>query len=301
MSEIYESIRQVIMGMAQAGTLPRSFEYAFVINALICALFIGPITGAVGTMVVIKRLAFFSQAVGQAALTGVAIGIVLGEPVDAPYVSLFGFCILFALTMKYTMNRTRISSETVIAVFLSVSLAAGASLLLFVTSKVNVHILDNVLFGSILTVNDKDINVLIMTAILIPVVGSIIYNRSLVASFDASLAHARGISVRFLDYVFMVLVTILTVASVKVVGAVLVEALLVIPAATARIISWSMKSFVLISVVLSTIACIFGVIAPMELDIPIPSGGAIILCAAVFFAVATIAQMTFSRTRDETA
>ena len=199
------------------------------------------------------------------------------------------------------MNRTRISSETVIAVFLSVSLAAGASLLLFVTSKVNVHILDNVLFGSILTVNDKDINVLIMTAILIPVVGSIIYNRSLVASFDASLAHARGISVRFLDYVFMVLVTILTVASVKVVGAVLVEALLVIPAATARIISWSMKSFVLISVVLSTIACIFGVIAPMELDIPIPSGGAIILCAAVFFAVATIAQMTFSRTRDETA
>ena len=301
MSEIYESIRQVIMGMAQAGTLPRSFEYAFVINALICALFIGPITGAVGTMVVVKRLAFFSQAVGQAALTGVAIGIVLGEPVDAPYVSLFGFCILFALTMKYTMNRTRISSETVIAVFLSVSLAAGASLLLFVTSKVNVHILDNVLFGSILTVNDKDINVLIMTAILIPVVGSIIYNRSLVASFDASLAHARGISVRFLDYVFMVLVTILTVASVKVVGAVLVEALLVIPAATARIISWSMKSFVLISVVLSTIACIFGVIAPMELDIPIPSGGAIILCAAVFFAVATIAQMTFSRTRDETA
>ena len=289
------------MGMAQAGTLPRSFEYAFVINALICALFIGPITGAVGTMVVVKRLAFFSQAVGQAALTGVAIGIVLGEPVDAPYVSLFGFCILFALTMKYTMNRTRISSETVIAVFLSVSLAAGASLLLFVTSKVNVHILDNVLFGSILTVNDKDINVLIMTAILIPVVGSIIYNRSLVASFDASLAHARGISVRFLDYVFMVLVTILTVASVKVVGAVLVEALLVIPAATARIISWSMKSFVLISVVLSTIACIFGVIAPMELDIPIPSGGAIILCAAVFFAVATIAQMTFSRTRDETA
>ena len=289
------------MGMAQAGTLPRSFEYAFVINALICALFIGPITGAVGTMVVVKRLAFFSQAVGQAALTGVAIGILLGEPVDAPYVSLFGFCIIFALTMKYTMNRTRISSETVIAVFLSVSLAAGASLLLFVTSKVNVHILDNVLFGSILTVNDTDINVLITTAILVPVVGSIIYNRSLVASFDASLAHARGISVRLLDYVFMVLVTILTVASIKVVGAVLVEALLIIPAATARIISWSMKSFVLISVVLSTISCIFGVIAPMELDIPIPSGGAIILCAAVFFAVAIIAQMTFSRTRDETA
>lgn len=301
MSEIYESIRQAIIGMAQAGTIPSSFEYAFVINALICALFIGPITGAVGTMVVVKRLAFFSQAVGQAALTGVAIGIVLGEPVDAPYVSMFGFCILFALTMNYTMNRTRISSETVIAVFLSVSLAAGASLLLFVTSKVNVHILDNVLFGSILTVNDTDINVLIITAILIPVVGSIIYNRSLVSSFNASLAHARGINVRFLDYVFIVLVTVLTVASVKVVGAVLVEALLVIPAATARIISWSMKSFVLLSVVLSTIACIFGVIAPMELDIPIPSGGAIILCAAVFFAIATIAQMTFKRMRDETA
>ena len=107
MTWLFAPLRQQIQAWAVAGDLPGAFQYGFVINALICAFFIGPILGGVGTMVVTKRLAFFSQAVGQAALTGVALGIILGEPLTAPYVTLFGFCILFGLVLNFTKNRTR--------------------------------------------------------------------------------------------------------------------------------------------------------------------------------------------------
>ncbi|MGY9107502.1 MAG: metal ABC transporter permease, partial [Alphaproteobacteria bacterium] len=69
-------------------------------NSLICGLLIGPLLGWMGTMVVVKRMAFFSQAIGNAALTGVAIGIMLGEPYNAPYISMFGFCLLFGIGLK---------------------------------------------------------------------------------------------------------------------------------------------------------------------------------------------------------
>jgi zinc transport system permease protein len=91
--------------------------------------------------------------VGHAALTGVAIGILLGEPYTGPYGSLFGYCLLFGILLNYLRNRTGLAPDTLIGVFLSVSLALGASLLLILAGKINVHILENVLFGSVLTVN----------------------------------------------------------------------------------------------------------------------------------------------------
>nr|WP_287412604.1 metal ABC transporter permease [Pseudodesulfovibrio sp.] len=283
MDFIYDSIRLPLMEMGKAGVLPEFFQYAFVINALLCALVAGPLLGGIGTMVVSKRLAFFSQAVGQAALTGVALGVLLGEPVTAPYVSLFGFCILFALTMNYTRNRMRMKQDIVIGVFLSVSLAVGACVLLYVTAKVNMHVLDNILFGSVLTVNNTDMNVLIVIAGLCVAVGIPTYNKMLLASFNPSLAQVRGINAKLYDYVFVLMITVITVACLKIVGAVLVEALLIIPAAAARNVSRSVRGFFFYSVAFATVSCVLGIIIPMQFEIPVPSGGAIILVASIVF------------------
>ena len=285
METLYDLIRQPLMEWAKAGYLPEFFQYAFMVNALLCALVAGPLLGGIGTMVVSKRLAFFSQAVGQAALTGVALGVMLGEPVTAPYASLFGFCILFALTMNYTKNRTRMKQDTVIGVFLSISLAVGACVLLYVTAKVNMHVLDNILFGSILTVNDTDMNVLLAVSAICVAVGIPTYNNMLLASFNPSLAQVRGVSAKLYDYVFVLMITVITVACLKIVGAVLVEALLIIPAAAARNVSRSIKGFFFYSVAFATISCFLGIIIPMQLEIPVPSGGAIILVASVIFAL----------------
>ena len=86
-----ETFRNFLINLAEQGSIPASFKYGFVINAMICALLIGPILGGIGTMVVTKKMAFFSEAVGHAAMTGIAIGVLLGEPFSAPYISIFTY------------------------------------------------------------------------------------------------------------------------------------------------------------------------------------------------------------------
>ncbi|MEE8439947.1 MAG: metal ABC transporter permease [Micropepsaceae bacterium] len=298
MSGILEALRIYIQNLSYDGVLPETFQYGFVINSLICGILIGPLLGWMGTMILIKRMAFFSQAIGNAALTGVAIGILVGEPYNAPYISMFGFCLLFGIVLKFTQYRTSMSLDTLIGVFLSISLALGASLILFVSARVNTHILESILFGSILTVNDTDIMVLVVVGLICVGVGLPLFNRTLLASFDPGLAHARGLAVRRLDYIFVVLITILTVACVKIVGAVLVVALLLIPAASARNISASISGFVGWSVVFSSASCLLGIVVPMQYDLAIPSGGAIVLAAGVIFVITTIIRSTFGRFKE---
>ncbi len=290
-----DSIRSFVISLANQGILPEAFGYEFIVNALICAVFIGPILGAVGTMVVTKKMAFFSEAVGHAAMTGIAIGILLGEPMQAPYVSLFAYCILFGLFINYTKNRTKMSSDTLIGVFLSFSIALGGSLLILVAGKVNAHILESILFGSVLTVTDIDIYILLFSAFVLCVVITPYFNRMLLASFNPSLASVRGVNVKLIDYIFIAVVTVITIASVKIVGSILVEALLLIPAASAKNLAKSMKGFVCYSILFSLISCIVGIVFPIQLQISIPSGGAIISVAGSIFFLTIIIRTIFKK------
>lgn len=288
MSTWLDSVRAGMKVGATDGWLPGMFTYGFVVNALLCALLIGPVLGAVGTMVVTKRLAFFAQAIGQAAITGVALGLLLGEPAERPYISLFAFCTLFALAMNFTRHRSQMSPDTVIAVFISLSLAAGACLLPALANKADAHLIESILFGSILTVGDTDIAVLLVIGLGCAGLGMKYFNRMVLASFNPALAQVRGVRVILLDYVFVLLVTVVTVAAVKIIGAILVEALLIIPAAAARNVSRSLRGFFGWSVVFCTVSCVVGILAPMMLDVRVPSGASIILVAAVFFGVTAL-------------
>ncbi|AVQ17104.1 ABC 3 transport family protein [Fusobacterium gonidiaformans 3-1-5R] len=290
-----DMIRNFVISLANQGILPEAFGYEFIVNALICAVFIGPILGAVGTMVVTKKMAFFSEAVGHAAMTGIAIGILLGEPMQAPYVCLFAYCILFGLFINYTKNRTKMSSDTLIGVFLSFSIALGGSLLILVAGKVNAHILESILFGSVLTVTDIDIYILLFSAFVLCVVITPYFNRMLLASFNPSLASVRGVNVKLIDYIFIAVVTVITIASVKIVGSILVEALLLIPAASAKNLAKSMKGFVCYSILFSLISCIVGIVFPIQLQISIPSGGAIISVAGSIFFLTIIIRTIFKK------
>jgi zinc transport system permease protein len=169
---------------------------------------------------------------------------------------------------------------------------------LFVSAKVNTHILEAVLFGSVLTVSDTDMNVLLITTIAVVVVAIPLFNPLLLASFNPSLADVRGVKVQLVEYVFVLLITLLTVACLKIVGAVLVEALLLIPAAAARNLIRSMKGFVFLSIAISTVSCVTGVMIPMQFDLPVPSGGAIIMVAACIFILTTIIRIVVPRFRE---
>lgn len=288
-------LRHYAQDAAMAGYLSVSFTYAFVINALVASLLIGPMLGGLGTLVIAKRLAFFSEAVGHAAMTGIAIGILLGEPTDNPIISLFCFSMIFALLLHYVRNRTQVPYDTLVGVFLAVALAGGAALLMYVARQINVHLLENVLFGSILTVKDSDIYLLAFASLVILALFLPTFNRMLLTCISPDLAKVRGYKTALYDYLFVIMVTLITIAAVKIIGAVLVGALLLIPGATARLLSNDMGSFVRRSAAISTLSCVLGTIIPMELGWSIPSGAAIILLCASFFLMATTYRIVVKR------
>ncbi|AFK62093.1 ABC transporter in pyoverdin gene cluster, permease component [Advenella kashmirensis WT001] len=276
--------------MGQDGALPQMFTYGFVVNAFMAGLIIGPLLGGLGTLVVVKRFAFFSEAVGHAAMTGVAIGILVGEPYTGPYGSLFGFCLLFGILLNYLRNRTGLASDTLIGVFLSISLALGGSLLLLLSGKINIHILENVLFGSVLTVTSQDLLVLSVIGLLTACLALFNYNHLILSSFNVQLAAVRKVRTTLMDYLFVVLVTLVTVAAVKVIGAILVGALLVIPAATARILAQSMRGFFWLSIAIAIVSTLAGILLPIQFALPVPSGAAIILVAGSVFILSALAR-----------
>ena len=210
----------------------------------------------------------------------------LGEPASHPFAALFSFCLIFALLLHWIKSRTAVPYDALVGVFLAVAIAMGAALLLYVARKVNIHILENVLFGSILTVQDSDLLILAVIAVLCVVAMLMFGNRALVATLNPELAQVSGIRVRIYDYAFVVLIALITVAAVKIAGAILVGAMLLIPATTARLVTRNVMQFFWTNIVLSTTCCLAGILLPMTFDLPVPSGASIVLLASAGFVIA---------------
>ncbi len=267
------------------GLLPQMFAYEFLINALFASIMIGPLLGLLGTLVVVKRLAFLSEAVGHSVLTGVSIGILLGEPVESPLISLFSFSIFFALLLQWVKGRSTIPYDALIGVFLSFALAMGAALLLYVAKKINAHLIEQVMFGSILVASVGDL-IMLFTICSIVVLLSFRYgNHAYLVAISPEVAHSQRINTRAHDYAFVILIALITVASVKIIGAVLVGALLLIPAASARLIATNLKQLLFLSIFFSSSSSVLGVLIPMYSQWPVSAGPAITLFACSWFLV----------------
>ncbi|MGB1322180.1 MAG: metal ABC transporter permease [Vibrio gallaecicus] len=272
----------------EQGILPQMFEYEFLINALLASMMIGPLLGLLGTLVVVKRLAFLSEAVGHSVLTGVSIGILLGEPATSPLISLFSFSILFALLLQWVKGRSTIPYDALIGVFLSFALATGAALLLYVAKKVNAHLIEQVMFGSILVASTSDLIMLAIICFIVLILSYFYGNHAYLVAISPDIAHSQRIKTKLHDYAFVILIALITVASVKIIGAVLVGALLLIPAASARLVAQNLKQLLILSVLFSTTASVFGVLIPMYLQWPISAGPAITLFACGWFLISLV-------------
>jgi zinc transport system permease protein len=275
---------ELLAGLAQRGLLPAFFAYAWFVRGLIAALLLAPLLGALSHLVVARRLAFLSTALGQAALTGLTLGIALGEPIEAPYGGIAGFCLLSALAMVWLKRRSVLPTDTLIGVFVAFTLGLGICLLVAVTQRFNIHQIEAVMFGSLLTVTEVDLLLLALLAALVLIVLARVYNRLLLDSVAPPLARAAGVDPAKLDYLFVVLLTAAIVVSLKLVGALLIEALVVIPAAAARPLARSLRMQVVLSIALALVATVGGLCVSMKLMVPI--GGAIVLALAFLFVAA---------------
>jgi zinc transport system permease protein len=277
--------------LAARGLLPSDFQYPFLLRGFMCVLVLAPILGGLSHLVVTRRMAFFSAALGQAALTGVAIGLLLGEPLNAPYGGMFGFCLLSTLAMIYVKRRATLPPDTLIGVFHALTLGLGLCLLVALTRQFNVHQVESVLFGSLLTVTDGDLLLLVVVGAFVALMLAREYNRLLLDSLNPSLAAVSGASSVYLDYFFAVLLTLSIVVSLKIIGALLVEALVVVPAAAARNLAGSTRAYLAWSVAVAFLAGSGGLVVSTRFLVP--TGGAVVLAvSAIFFLT-----LAFKRTR----
>ena len=163
------------------------------------------------------------------------------------------------------------------------SLGLGICLLVAVTKRFNIHQVEAVMFGSLLTVTDMDLALLLGIGCVITLVLGFVYNKLLLDSLDPSLGKVSGVPSAFVDYLFVMLLTAAIVVSLKIIGALLVEAMVVVPAAAARNLARTTRSYLALSVSTALAAGVGGLFISTRLLVP--SGGAVVLAMSALFFV----------------
>jgi zinc transport system permease protein len=276
-----EGLYAWLADLARAGRIPAAFQYPFITRGLLGVLILAPLLGGMSHLVVARRLAFFSTALGQAALTGLTIGLLLGEPINAPYAGIFGFSLLSAILMVYVKRRSSLPPDTLIGVFMALTLGLGICLLVAATKQFNIHQIEAVMFGSLLTITDTDLLILFVVAMGVLGVLARYYNTLLLDSLGRPIADAAGMNTALVEYLFVVLLTLAIVVSLKVIGALLVEALVVVPAAAARNLARTTRGYLVWSVVAALVTGVLGILLSARWRVP--TGGAVVLSLSVFF------------------
>lgn len=252
-------------------------QFEFMRTALWAVLLMVPLTALLGTLVVNNRMSFFSDALGHSALTGVAIGVLAGVTEYRWILMLFG--VAFALLMN-RIRRSRISStDTVIGVFSSVGVALGLALL---SAKGNLSNYQSLLVGDILSITREELWVLGGALAATVALWTFCFNGFFAVSVSPSVAKSKGLPVEFFDNLFVTLVAVVVMLSIRWVGLLLINAMLILPAASARNVARSMRSYHLLSVVFGLFSGVLGL--ALSYYNGIATGPAIILVlAAVFF------------------
>lgn len=263
-------------------------EFNFMKNAFVAVLLITPLFGLVGTMIVNNRMSFFSDALGHSALTGIAIGVLMG--VDNYLLSMLGFALLFAVGISAVIGSGVSSADTIIGVFSSTGLALGVVLL---SASGGFSKYSSYLIGDILTVQPEEIALLGCVLLAVLLVWGLFFNCFLLSSINGDLAASKNIREGALQKIFVILVAVLVTVSIKWVGVLIINSLLVLPAASARNVARSMRSYHAWSVGVSMFSGFTGLILSYYLGTA--AGGTIVLVAAVVFAVTFLAGMVSGR------
>lgn len=236
--------------------LPFQFiQYDFMKNALIAMLIITPLFGILGTMIVNNRMAFFSDALGHSAFTGIAVGVLLGF--TDTNLSMVLFAIVFALVLNYIKRKNTVSTDTIISVFSSLGTAAG---LVILSRKGEFSQYSNLLVGDILSITSKEIFFLFGIFFITLIFWITCFNPLHGMSINESLARSKKIPTAWIDNFFVVIIALIIMLSIKWVGILIINALLILPAASSRNLASNMREYHGFSVMISLFSGILGLL-----------------------------------------
>jgi zinc transport system permease protein len=268
--------------------LPFEFiTYDFMKNALLAVIIITPLFGILGTMIVNNKLAFFSDALGHSVFTGMALGILLG--VSDTSLSTIVFAVAFALLLNRIKRKNTISTDTIISVFSSTSTAIG---LVILSRGGNFSKYSALFVGDILSITPTEIITLLLIFVVILCFWFTCFNKLHAVSLNTSLAKSKGISIRLIENIFAVLIALIVMTTIKWVGILIINALLILPAAAARNISHNMREYHVFSILISLFSGILGLIMSYYLNLA--TGPTIVVIAAIIFFTTLLLKPVFT-------
>ena len=246
-------------------------------NAFLAVLLIAPLFGLIGTMIVNNKMSFFSDAMGHCALTGIAIGVMLG--INNYAVSMIAFAIIFALGISTIIESKVSSADTIIGVFSSAGMAIGIVIL---SASGGFSKYTGYLTGDVLSITKNEILTLAIAAVIIVLIWFLSFNKLMISSLNSDMARSKQINVRFYKNIFVILVAFIVTVSIKWVGMLIINSLLVLPAASARNLVKNMRGYHVVSVLISLVSGISGLITSYYMG---TSAGAtiVLVSAAIFF------------------
>lgn len=264
--------------------LPFSWiKYDFMKNALMAIIIITPLFGILGTMIVNNKMAFFSDALGHSALTGVAIGVIFG--IMDTNISMIIFAIIFSLVLNKIKNTNAASSDTIISVFSSLGIAIGLAVL---SRGGNFSKYSAMLVGDILSITKEEIFILIIVFAITVSFWVLCFNKLNAISVNATLAKSKNINVNLIDNMFVIIIALIVMMSIKWVGILIINALLILPAASSRNISINMRQYHFYSIIFSIFSGVMGLIISYYSNIA--TGPTIVIIAAIIFFVTFIVK-----------
>ena len=254
------------------------FEYSFLQRALLTSVIVGIISGIIGSFIVLRGMALMGDAISHAVLPGIAISYMLSINFfyGAVIAGLFS-----ALGIGYVSENSRIKNDSSIGIVFSAFFALGV---LLISKAQTAQDLTQILFGNVLAVSAKDMYLTLGVGSIVLLIVFLFYKELLITSFDETTAKVFGLRTSWINYLVMILLTLVTVASLKTVGVILVVAMLITPASTAYLLTNQLRNMIYLAAFFGAISSIIGLYISFSFNLQ--AGPIIVLVSTFFFSLA---------------
>lgn len=253
------------------------FEYKFLSNALIISIVVGIVCGTVGCLIVLRGLSLMGDAMSHAVLPGVALSFLFGVPM---FVGALVTGMIASIFIGFITKSSKTKPDAAIGISFTAFLATGVILISLLNSTTDLY---HILFGNLLAVTHTTFWSTVVVGLIVMILIITFYRPLMISTFDPIFSRMSGLNTTFLHYFVMLLLSLVTIASIQTVGIILVVALLITPASAAFLIAKKLHTMMIISSLISVISSIVGMYFSYIYNIP--SGATIVLCAFIIYII----------------
>lgn len=253
------------------------FTYQFLNRALITSIIVGIVCGTVGSLIVLRGLSLMGDAMSHAVLPGVALSFLFGIPM---FVGALITGMIASIFIGYITSSSKTKPDAAIGISFTAFLASGIIIISLINTTTDLY---HILFGNLLAITNSAFLTTIVIGSIVLILIIIFYRPLMISTFDPTFSRMSGLNTTLLHYFVMLLLSLVTVASIQTVGIILVVALLITPASTAFLISKKLYSMMIIASLISVISSIVGLYYSCIYNIP--SGATIVLCTFVIYII----------------